>query len=135
MKYDQSIAVPTIWTECNRIGLTCGPADKERSCEDLQNAFVATALKFFTKKKPGDQWWMVVDYRKFNENIEPDKYPWPQADTIFGTLRQWFPKCVLRRPGVQDAWPKREKIILYFKLQLIKSPFYFLFIDHFFTLP
>lgn len=39
--------------------------------EDLQSAFAAPA---FLVEKPGDQWRMVIDYRKRSDNVEPDDF-------------------------------------------------------------
>lgn len=52
--------------------------------ENLQTAFAAPA---FLAKMSGDQWQMVVDYRKLNDNVEPDRFPLPRVDTIFDSLR------------------------------------------------
>lgn len=55
---------------------------KTRDVDYSQCGFAASAILV----KKGNQWQMVVDYRKLNENMESDRIPLPRAHTIFNTL-------------------------------------------------
>lgn len=64
----------------------------DREVDQLKNMVViedsqsALTVPVFLVKKPGNQYRMVVEYRKLNENMEPERYPLPLVATIFNTL-------------------------------------------------
>lgn len=49
--------------------------DQLKQAGVIENSQSVFAAPVFLVNKPDHQYWMVVDYRKFNENMEPDRFP------------------------------------------------------------